>query len=433
MQAKQDLYICAPWMREYNEKGSQGAKEDHVMALHREVDAFAKWVAPTPAEHRMRREVFDRVKNATAKLWPAAKVELYGSFVTGVCVPMSDMDVVIFDAKGDTYGPSSATALHTLAQALVKQKIAIKVEVISTARIPIIKYIDAKTHILVDVTFECYSAPANVLLVNSILQEYPPTRPLALVIKFYLKLLFLNDKWTGGIGSFPLLAMVTSYLQHHTKSRGRSSTYTADYNFGSMLLGFFKYWAEEHDYIERGVSILESGSYFSKKERGWYNPRAPTLLCIEDPYNPEEDIGCPSFRIDTIKHCFTVAYTALSTNDACAVPYDSWLSKLLVVPADVMSHRRWANHNYSNRRKNKQNNSRKPPRGGNSSLCGRRENRQHSSGGRDSNKSSSNGSRGPQNAGRKSGNKKSSSPQKGIPVKINSIEEFPALATKTWV
>jgi non-canonical poly(A) RNA polymerase PAPD5/7 len=45
------------------------------LSFHEEILSFASWVSPTPEEHKMRRDVIQRVKNVVLELWPNAKVD----------------------------------------------------------------------------------------------------------------------------------------------------------------------------------------------------------------------------------------------------------------------------------------------------------------------------------------------------------------------
>ncbi len=56
---------------------------------------------------------------------------------------------------------------------------------------------------------------ARVLFANvqRYLDEEPAVKPLALLIKYYLKQFGMNEPYTGGLGSYALIIMIISYLQ----------------------------------------------------------------------------------------------------------------------------------------------------------------------------------------------------------------------------
>ena len=55
--------------------------------LHEEIEDFFQWMCPTHEEHTMRLEVVGRIRDALNKLWPEARLEIFGSFRTGLYLP----------------------------------------------------------------------------------------------------------------------------------------------------------------------------------------------------------------------------------------------------------------------------------------------------------------------------------------------------------
>lgn len=72
---------------------------------------------------------------------------------------------------------------------------------------------DRKSGIEVDISFGVTSGKENSKVVMEYCKKYPLVKPLTLVIKYYLKQKFLNNSWSGGIGSYTLVIMIISYLQ----------------------------------------------------------------------------------------------------------------------------------------------------------------------------------------------------------------------------
>lgn len=44
-------------------------------------------MSPRKCEHELRLRVVEKIKNAILELWPEAKVEVFGSFRTGLYLP----------------------------------------------------------------------------------------------------------------------------------------------------------------------------------------------------------------------------------------------------------------------------------------------------------------------------------------------------------
>lgn len=72
---------------------------------------------------------------------------------------------------------------------------------------------EIKSTIQVDISFGITTGKENTKLIAEYCNQFPQARPLALIIKYYLKQNSLNNSWSGGIGSYTLITMVISYLQ----------------------------------------------------------------------------------------------------------------------------------------------------------------------------------------------------------------------------
>lgn len=52
-------------------------------------------------------------------------------------------------------------------------------------------------------------------------------------------------------------------------------------NLGVLLNEFLEFYGKYFNYSEVGISVLDGGTYFSKRRRGW--GKGGTQLSIEDP------------------------------------------------------------------------------------------------------------------------------------------------------
>lgn len=55
--------------------------------LHQEMEDFYSWMCPSEEEHTMRKRVVERIEQVIVDLWPQARVEIFGSFRTGLYLP----------------------------------------------------------------------------------------------------------------------------------------------------------------------------------------------------------------------------------------------------------------------------------------------------------------------------------------------------------
>eukprot|EP01130_Rhizamoeba_saxonica_P002001 TRINITY_DN11812_c0_g1_i1.p1 TRINITY_DN11812_c0_g1~~TRINITY_DN11812_c0_g1_i1.p1 ORF type:complete len:393 (-),score=62.35 TRINITY_DN11812_c0_g1_i1:106-1257(-) len=317
-----------PWVaREYN-------LDDKCKGLHQEIEDFVEWVSQTPEEDRMRQDIITRIKELVAKIFPHATVKIYGSYETDLCIPYSDVDIVIFGATKDETERTSS--LFTLYNEIERSGMTSFIQIITHTKVPIIKFVDSKSGSRVDVTLDCESGAENTKMIKRYLAEYPLLRPITLVIKYYLAQRYLNETWSGGIGSYTLVIMIISYLQLHTKNKGK--VVSDNENLAHLLTGFFHYYGNQFDYITNAISILEGGRYFPKASRDWLNQNAPGLLSIEDPHNPTIDMGCASYQIERAKEAFSEAYHTLNNLDLYNTDV-SIIGKLVSVESNLANFR----------------------------------------------------------------------------------------------
>lgn len=71
-----------PWHPHALENYAQG-----IIGLHEEIEDFYQWMVPTSQEHYARLGVVHRVRTAVLKIFPACRVEIFGSFRTGLYLP----------------------------------------------------------------------------------------------------------------------------------------------------------------------------------------------------------------------------------------------------------------------------------------------------------------------------------------------------------
>ena len=105
-------------------------------------------------------------------------------------------------------------------------------------------------------------------------------RPLLLVLKCFLKSRQLNETYHGGVSSFLLTMLVTSFLQRQYKNGN-----TDNIDLGKYLIDFFELYGTQFNYEDIGLSIRKGGKYFQKSTRGWegWDERSRFRLSVENP------------------------------------------------------------------------------------------------------------------------------------------------------
>ncbi|MEQ2314170.1 Terminal nucleotidyltransferase 4A [Ameca splendens] len=311
-----------------------------VLGLHEEVMDFYNFMSPRPEEAAMRKEVVKRIEMIIMELWPTADVQIFGSFSTGLYLPTSDIDLVVL-------GKWDRPPLQELEQALRKHNVAepFSIKVLDKATVPIIKLTDQETEVKVDISFNMKSGVKAASFIKDYLKKYPVLPYLIFVLKQFLLQRDLNEVFTGGISSYSLILMVISFLQLHPRIDARDP----NQNLGMLLIEFFELYGRHFNYLKTGIRINSGGAYVAKEEvmKTMTNGYTPSMLCIEDPLLPGNDVGRGSYGAMHVKQVFDYAYTVLShavmplaksyPNKDC----DSTLGRIIGLTQEVIEYREW--------------------------------------------------------------------------------------------
>ncbi|NWT34235.1 PAPD7 polymerase, partial [Cardinalis cardinalis] len=297
-------------------------------------------MSPRPEEAAMRREVVKRIETVIRDLWPTADVQIFGSFSTGLYLPTSDIDLVVF-------GKWERPPLQLLEQALRKHNVAepYSIKVLDKATVPIIKLTDQETEVKVDISFNVETGVKAARFIKEYMKKYSLLPYLILVLKQFLLQRDLNEVFTGGISSYSLILMAISFLQLHPRIDARR----ADENLGMLLIEFFELYGRNFNYLKTGIRIKNGGAYIAKEEimKVMTNGYRPSMLCIEDPLLPGNDVGRSSYGAMQVKQVFDYAYIVLShAVSPLARSYpnrdsESTLGRIIKVTQEVIDYRAW--------------------------------------------------------------------------------------------
>ncbi|CAK4622896.1 unnamed protein product [Aphanomyces euteiches] len=253
--------------------------------LHWDICEFASHLqAETQARLAAHTAVSRFCVSAVQALWPRAQVRPYGSFVTGLSLPSSDLDLVICLPKVRRDEPAEAPGVlegrnaiketwqQNLARKLRSESWVVpeSVKTIPNASIPIIALqTTAPYHVRLDISFEGpgHNGLATNDLVHSFLHELPALAPLMLVLKTFIIDRGLGVAYTGGLSSYALLLMVTRFLQEFEVGNRHQGVDTVSTqcnlvvstqsraDFGTMLLGFLDFYGSKFDQRQTGISV----------------------------------------------------------------------------------------------------------------------------------------------------------------------------------
>ena len=304
-----------------------------LIRLHNEIVSFTNLMSPTPNELELRTKMVERVTKLAERIFGGKdKVQVlpFGSQVTGLCLPGSDIDFVIrftdsntSNGGGDSsnskkQGKSSSeedddedytsksNPLHRFADAVrnefgirsdqQNEEAAMKraeeaardennttsenevqkeeehlsyLEVIEQTRVPLVKFTVAPYNIDIDVCFDQPNGPESAELMHRFMESMPPLRPLTFVLKYFLASRDINKPFTGGIGSYLLQMMIVSFLQHRVRDDLKRDCGSGGrhFNLGSLLLDFLEFYGIDFNYVTTGISVRHDGYYFPKGQK----------------------------------------------------------------------------------------------------------------------------------------------------------------------
>ncbi|KAH8288575.1 hypothetical protein KR054_005479 [Drosophila jambulina] len=314
--------------------------------LHQEIEHFYKYIQPTPTEFCLRAQAVRRIEDVLLSLWPSACVDIFGSFRTGLNLPISDIDLVVH--LGSYWSPA---LLHELERELVARNVTdpATVTVVDKASVPVVKFTERVSRIKFDVSFnEAVSGVQAANLITDFIRQFPELPKLVMVLKQFLRLNGLNEVYnTGGVSSYALTLMCVSFLQQQARINKK---YSSSNKLGQLLLQFLEYYGRKFDFLKYSISVLSDGGRVEKESlrltlgaNNWQS-----VLSIEDPVTPTNDIGRSSYAALHVIQGFEAAFLKLSKlvdSDPAKIE-GPILSSILDVPQDVVSYRAWVQYNF---------------------------------------------------------------------------------------
>ncbi|KAG2089214.1 hypothetical protein BD769DRAFT_1527146 [Suillus cothurnatus] len=287
----------APWIAKVDWDGCHNVAE----MLHREVEAFVRYMSPTEVEEEIRGLVITLVSNAITNAFPDARILPFGSYETKLYLPNGDIDLVI---KSDSMAYSDkVNVLRTLANIIKRARIASKVTIIAKAKVPIIKFVTVYGRLNVDISINQGNGVVAGDIVNGFLNGMRgcgfALRSLVIIAKAFLNQRGMNEVYTW------------RFLQMHPKIR--RGEIDAEKNLGVLVMEFFELYGCYFNYEEVGISVRNGGSYFSKRQRGWYDFTKKNLLSIEDPTDSSNDISKGSYGIAKVRQTLAGAHGIMTS------------------------------------------------------------------------------------------------------------------------
>ncbi|GMG40309.1 unnamed protein product [Ambrosiozyma monospora] len=295
-----------PWIRN-NDHSKQIEISDWLTI---EIKDFVQYISPAADEIKARNNCVERLRYHITQLWPDAELQCFGSYATDLYLPGSDIDMVVISKKRNGKYDNKSS-LFQLSSYLRQNKLAINIETIAKAKVPIIKFVDPETQIHIDISFERTNGITAAELIISWIKTTPALRELVLIIKQFLDVRKLNVVHTGGLGGFATICLVYAFLKLHP--RIVTNTINPMDNLGVLLIEFFELYGYNFGYDEVALAFKENGDpmYVSKRGNPDLMGRNPFLLAIQDPHDSSNNISRGTFNLRDVKRSFGGAFQLL--------------------------------------------------------------------------------------------------------------------------
>jgi non-canonical poly(A) RNA polymerase PAPD5/7 len=180
--------------------------------------------------------------------------------------------------------------MNKLAKVLLKDENYESVNVIRSAKVPLIKLVETKTGYNFDISFNKLDGVKQIKEIHKGMSYYPEMRYLTILLKCFLKQRDLNETYTGGIGSFLLFCLILTFLREIKReyiSQDRENE-IPDILLSEYLLKFMDFYAN-FDISSKQIIIAEGGAIVDKYVKEY-------ALSVISPQEATHDVGGPCFK-----------------------------------------------------------------------------------------------------------------------------------------
>ncbi|KAG4421083.1 hypothetical protein IFR04_005726 [Cadophora malorum] len=312
--ARPDL-PAAPWLgMDHSDSAGVG------VWLHKEIMDFYEYVRPRDFEQVIRQRLVDDLQTRVKQHFDRDdEIRPFGSFPAGLFLPTADMDLVCVSSefldRGKKIFGQGLRGLFRFRDFIQQNGLALnrQIEVISGAKVPLIKYVDKLTGLKVDISFENDTG----LVANNTFQawkkQFPAMPILVTLIKHLLAMRGLNEPVNGGIGGFSVTCLVVSLLQHLPQVQSRSMI--PEHHLGEILMEFLDLYGNEFNTTTTAISV-NPPAYIRKDEANIPYKGIKSKFMIIDPNRSDNDIAGGSSNTEGIRKCFSDAFKMLQRRSA---------------------------------------------------------------------------------------------------------------------
>jgi non-canonical poly(A) RNA polymerase PAPD5/7 len=253
-------------------------------------------------------------KYVTESLGSDYNIKVYGSRATKLCLPLSDIDIVISCPNFKSYSP-----LFTLYQYLQNQNFYLKINYIGSTQVPLIKIVTKNEYnnLSLDISLEDakHYGVECVNYIKNMMQKYEILTPMTLAVKNILLKATLNDPYKGGLSSYGVILLILNFINIE-KEKGNDISIN---NLGNLFYDFLHYYGEIFD-PRNGIIDINNINDKSIFNRYQYQIRNGDLVIV-DPLNINNNVGKNTRQFGNIKLAFRIGFITAKENCECGCHY----------------------------------------------------------------------------------------------------------------
>ena len=313
---------------EYNFDFFQNKEKDSYIlnCLSKDISEYEKFVTThISSSSHIYKSLLSNVEMAVNESISEYEVHLYGSHATNLCLPWSDLDIVLIpkNINRNNINENNHALLSKLYENLRNKKWVKDINYISNASIPIIKIYTIETYnnIPIDISIqeENHFGLKCVELVKQYMNQFESLKPLVLSIKNILKRANLNDPYKGGISSYGLILMIVYFLKQQSFAGIDISLGENNNNLGQLFFGFLHFYSYKFEFGKNIIYIKNNSNDLDDLK--YQNISLNSKLIIIDPLNVNNNVAKSCFQSFGIKLSFIISLNSLYEDCECGCHY----------------------------------------------------------------------------------------------------------------
>ncbi|XP_048583969.1 poly(A) RNA polymerase GLD2 [Nematostella vectensis] len=285
----------------------------NIDTLSNEIMAESEKNLQTEATLEKKMKLKQALENVFQRSFPGCSLHLSGSSVNGLGTDESDADFCLMLTQwGEIDQKQEARRILMMLNRILQSCDFIRENQVIFATVPIVKFVDAVSNCECDININNHVGIRNTHLLRAYCLVDSRVKPLIMIVKKWAKKHQINDAKDGTLSSYALSLMVINYLQcgcappvlpslqkkhqdlfsqhrdvtklleEDTASvlqKRRSFMPRNNQSVGSLLVGFFQYYANTVNWDKEVLSVQEGAR--CPRDYKWRTK----MMCINEPFD----------------------------------------------------------------------------------------------------------------------------------------------------